>query len=346
MTLRYRAGLPGLRAWLAVASVLLASCTDRPPDGPATARYSREQVEQGRSVYNFRCYYCHGYSGDAKTLAASMLSPPPMDFQAMTPESLSLARIRNALRDGRPGTAMKPFAGVITDAEQAAVAAFVHDEFVVRKARNTRYHTEANGWPKHERYRDAYPFALGEVALTVPPETLDPALRRGRALFMETCISCHDRGKPVADHVAWESRPLSYPRNNYDHRNPAVDASTSATPFRIHDVPPKLQRPTPAQARGEKIYQENCAFCHAADGTGKNWIGAFLEPHPRDLTDHRFRASMSRERYRAVIRSGLPGSSMPAWRDVLTDAQIEDLISYIEVGFNGKTIVSAPRPGG
>jgi cytochrome c oxidase cbb3-type subunit III len=269
-----------------------------------------------------------------------------MDFQAMTPGTLGLARIRSALRDGRPGTAMKPFAGVITEDEQAAVAAFVHDEFVVRKARNTRYHTEANGWPQHERYRDAYPFALGEVALTVPPETLDPALRRGRALFMETCISCHDRGKPVADPVAWESRPLSYPRNNYDHRNPAVDASTSATPFRIHDTPPKLERPTPAQSRGERIFQENCAFCHAADGTGKNWIGAFLEPHPRDLTDPRFRASTSRERYRAVIRSGLPGSSMPAWRDVLTDAQIEDLISYIEVGFNGKTIVSAPRPGG
>jgi cytochrome c oxidase cbb3-type subunit 3 len=145
--------------------------------------------------------------------------------------------------------------------------------------------------------------------------------------------------------VTWESRPLSYPRNNYDHRNPEVDASTSATPFRIHDVPPKLDQPSAAQARGEKIYQQNCAFCHAADGTGKNWIGAFLEPHPRDLTDRRFRASMSRERYRAVIRSGLPGSSMPAWRDVLTDAQIEDLISYIEVGFDGTSIANASRRG-
>ncbi len=38
--------------------------------------------EQGRAVYNFRCYFCHGYSGDAKTLAATYLQPPPRDFSA------------------------------------------------------------------------------------------------------------------------------------------------------------------------------------------------------------------------------------------------------------------------
>ena len=38
--------------------------------------------ERGRAIYNFRCYFCHGYAGDARTLAAGMLSPSPRDFTA------------------------------------------------------------------------------------------------------------------------------------------------------------------------------------------------------------------------------------------------------------------------
>jgi cytochrome c oxidase cbb3-type subunit 3 len=231
---------------------------------------------------------------------------------------------------------MKPFAQVIDANAQEAVSAFVFDEFVLRKARNTRYHTPENGWPDHEKHRLAFPFALGEVALSEPPELLSPELQRGRRLFMETCVSCHDRGKPTGDPVTWEARPLSFPRHNYDHRKPEVDATTSATPYRLHDVRPPLHSPTPAQLRGQRLFQENCAFCHAADGTGKNWIGSFLEPHARDLTDPAFRARMSKEHYRQVIREGLAGTSMPAWKDVLSPEAVEDLIAYIEGAFGGK----------
>ena len=320
--------------WLGLPVLVLltlfgASCSRSPAPAP------KEVVERGRAVYNFRCYYCHGYSGDSKTLAATYMTPPPHNFKAATPDTLPLERILAALREGRPGTAMKPFANVIPAADLEAVAAFVFDEFVLRKAPNTRYHTPENGWPNHERYRDAGPFAQGEVALTEPPENLTPAQQRGRTLYLESCVSCHDRGQPGNDPTIWDSRPLSYPRNNYDHREPAVDATSSATPYRLHDVPPPLRHPTAGQRRGEKLFQDNCAFCHAADGTGKNWIGAFLEPHPRDLTNPQFRAAMSEPRYREVILKGVPGTSMPAWSSVLSAAQIDDLISYIEVAFRG-----------
>ena len=44
---------------------------------PATAGDSASRHQQGREIYNYRCYFCHGYSGDAKTLASSYLDPPP-----------------------------------------------------------------------------------------------------------------------------------------------------------------------------------------------------------------------------------------------------------------------------
>lgn len=324
-------------AGLLLLALQVAACSDQPPPNTkplAGSPGSPELLARGRAVYNFRCYYCHGYSGDGKTLAATYLTPAPRNFQAASAQTLPPEVILAAVRDGRPGSAMKGFSAVIPEEDIQAVTAFVFDEFVLRKAPNTRYHTPENGWPDHERYRAAFPFAQGEVALTVPAEELSPELQRGRKLYLGSCVSCHDRGKPVADPTIWDSRPVSFPRHNYDHRNPEVDASTSATPYRLHDVPPKLSGPTPTVLRGEKLFQDNCAFCHAADGTGKNWIGAFMEPHPRNLTDSTFMAGINRAYLQNAIRNGIKNTSMPAWGDVLTKAQIDDVITYIDAAFH------------
>lgn len=324
------------------AAIGLTAC-EPPTPGTAKGGKTLPQIERGRAVYNFRCYFCHGYSGNGKTLATTYLNPPPRDFTAASASDLPVSRIVAAVAEGRPGTGMRPFRDVISAAEIEDVAAFVHDEFVVRKAENTRYHTVENGWPDHERYRKAFPFARGELPLTAEWSSLTPEQQEGRSLFLATCVSCHDRGAPTAEGVVWDSRPLSYPRNNYDHRNPEVDAATSATPYRLHDVPPKLAGLNPGQRRGEKLYQDNCAFCHAADGTGKNWIGAFLEPHPRNLTDPDVMRAMDRTRLRGAIRDGLPGTSMPAWKSVLGDAEIEAIIAYIDRAFHPLAPTPASR---
>ncbi|ROR29062.1 c-type cytochrome [Inmirania thermothiophila] len=286
----------------------------------------------GREVYNFRCYYCHGYAGDARTLAARMLSPPPVDFTRADPQVLTRERMIRAVTEGRPGTAMKPFGGVLTAAEIEAVVDFVRETFMRRREPNTRYHTAANGWPDHERYRDAYPFATGELALDTPWDRLTPAQRRGKRLFLASCVSCHDAGRVQDPGPLWETEAVSFPRAGYSHRAP--DALSGATPFARHDIPPRIEGLTPLEREGERIYQANCAFCHAADGTARNWIGTFLEPHPRDLTDPEAMAGMTRARLRRVIREGLPGTSMPAWGRVLDAGQIEAVIAYISRAFH------------
>lgn len=300
-------------------------------------------VEQGRRIYNYRCYFCHGYSGDARTLAATYMSPPPASFIAATPERLDRRAIIDTLVHGRPGTAMKSFGGVLDAAGMDAVAAFVVDEFVSRKAANTRYHTAENGWPDHDRYRDAFPFARGDIPLSRSWETLSDSEASGKRLFLSSCVSCHDRGAPAPDDVAWDSRPLSFPRNNFSLAapTPRVDAMTSATPYSLHDIPPRLERPGRAERRGERIFQANCAFCHGADGTGKNWIGQFLEPHPRNLRDPAFMSAATRESLAHAIREGLPGTSMPAWKNVLSASDIAGLLAYISRAFHPLADASA-----
>ncbi|HZW12628.1 MAG TPA: c-type cytochrome [Noviherbaspirillum sp.] len=344
--------------YLAILGLLLslAACSDKPEgaasgvsssapapkqaaaaDTSMAATPQSEHLEHGRRIYNFRCYFCHGYSGNAETLASTYLTPRPRDFTKLSPEQLSRERMIETITHGRSGTAMKGFADILQPNEIAAVADFVRQEFMVSKARNTAYHTKENGWPDHERYAAAFPFATGAIKLDKPAEELTPEQRAGRRLFMSTCVSCHDRAKVEDEGVPWDSRALSYPRMGFqpgDWPPKQVDGVTSATPYHIHDRVPKIAGLTPQEKRGENLYQQNCAFCHAADGTGRNWIGTFLEPHPRDLTSPDFMAHVTRERLAGVIKEGLPGTSMPAWKSVMNESDIQAVISYISRAFH------------
>ena len=161
-------------------------------------------TERGRAVYNFRCYFCHGYSGDAKTLASTYMEKKPRDFQSAKASEFPIARIARAVRDGVPGTPMKGFRGILGDDDIAAVAAFVRSEFIEKRAPNTRYHTPENGWPNHERYAVAFPFARGEIALDADVAQLTESQKRGRELFVTTCITCHDRARVVEPGPTWE----------------------------------------------------------------------------------------------------------------------------------------------
>lgn len=296
---------------------------------------SQAVVPDARAIYNFRCYFCHGYSGDARTLAAEMLQPRPRDFSRTPMDALPRERIVAAIRDGKEGTAMKPFASLLSDAEIGALADFVLTEFMQRGALNTRYHTVANGWPRHERFNAAFPFVRGDIPLHADESSLTPAQRQGRALYFSACVSCHDVARKPDAAVTWQAEAVSYPRTGFgtgDFLDPP-DAHSGATTFARHDIPPVIEGLSETQRRGESIYQANCAFCHAADGTGKNWIGTFMVPPPRDLTSPVAMAGMSPTRLAQRIREGIPGTSMPAWGDVLSEAQIHEVVDYVHRAF-------------
>jgi cytochrome c oxidase cbb3-type subunit 3 len=296
-----------------------------------TDNISNDLHEQGRAIYNYRCYFCHGYSGDAKTLTSTYLSPAPRDFTHTDPGSLPARSMIETVKKGKPGTAMHGFSRLLDDQEITAVVEFVRREFMLEKNPNTRYHTVENGWPDHDRYRAAFPFATGSIPLDAPWQQLDPAQMRGKQLFLTSCITCHDRANVEQEGEIWQKQSISYPRNNYSHT--IIDAVSSASIYARHDIAPTVDQLTTAAVKGRVLWQQNCAFCHAADGTGENWIGSFLVPKPRDLTDADFMAGMTRESLAIRISEGLINTSMPAWKGVLSKSQINQIISYIDEAF-------------
>ncbi|MFM2068132.1 MAG: hypothetical protein RLZZ584_3041 [Pseudomonadota bacterium] len=343
--------MAGLRvramALLLVGSVAAAAAQAGVVAAAASAP-AADQVERGRAIYNARCYFCHGYSGDARTQAAAMLQPPPRDFTRAP--ALDAAAIAATVATGRPGTAMASFAGLLDEAGIAAVAAFVEAEFVRARAPNTAYHTPENGWPGHERYAQAYDYVLGRLAPDTPPGELTPAQQRGLALYRSACVSCHEPAG-VGAPLEWAARAMSYPRPGIlpggalaptvPASGPAaqrVDAVSGASVYARHDRAPALRGLDAQQRRGARLYQANCAFCHAADGSGANWIGRFMQPPARDL---RRLDAAARARLAQTIRDGLPGASMPAWRDVLGPAEIAAVAAYVRRVF----VAPPPAPG-
>lgn len=303
----------------------------------------------GRDVYNNFCYFCHGYDGDAKTVATRFLDPPPRDFTGRDSGALSRADMIRAVTRGRPGSAMTSFEPVLSREEIEAVVDFILDSFVERRRPNTRYHIAENGWFDHERYGDAFPFVLGTLPMDADDSGLTPSQRRGKWLFFSACVVCHDRARLIDDRTLWDRRTVSHPRGGYSHRAAAqhgADTVSGATLSARHDVAPVLADPTPQERRGEALFQQNCAFCHASDGTGRNWIGSFLEPHPRDLTSAAARSAMTPERLREIIRRGAPGTTMPAWGSVLDGEQIAAVAAYVEAAFfRAKPRDIVQRPG-
>ena len=110
--------------FVVAAALLVSACGRGPSVAPvreaapvAVAERTADQptLELGRKVYNFRCYFCHGYSGDARTLATTYLAPKPRDFTSTPLQALPRDAMLMAVRDGRTGTVMKGFTGIITE---------------------------------------------------------------------------------------------------------------------------------------------------------------------------------------------------------------------------------------
>ncbi len=75
---------------------------------------------------------------------------------------------------------------------------------------------------------------------------------------------------------------------------------------------------------GRELYQQNCAVCHGAQGEG-------LSGPP--LNSKQFLTTVSDEQMFSLIRTGIPGTSMPAWAQdfggLFTDQEVRQLVAFI-----------------
>jgi mono/diheme cytochrome c family protein len=84
---------------------------------------------------------------------------------------------------------------------------------------------------------------------------------------------------------------------------------------------------TEAAGAGEKVFQSNCQMCHGSDGHGDGPAGGSLDPKPKNLAVLQESAADDYLFWR--ISEGRPGTAMVAWKGILTEEQIWQVISFI-----------------
>ncbi len=92
-------------------------------------------------------------------------------------------------------------------------------------------------------------------------------------------------------------------------------------------------------AQGSRLYRQHCLHCHGLTGDGRGPTAPWVNPHPRDYRQGRFKFTSSaqdygtarkarREDLMRTLREGIEGSSMPSFR-LLPDDELEALVSYV-----------------
>ncbi|RKZ61447.1 MAG: hypothetical protein DRQ44_11770 [Gammaproteobacteria bacterium] len=83
---------------------------------------------------------------------------------------------------------------------------------------------------------------------------------------------------------------------------------------------------------GQQIYDDNCAVCHGTDGRGEGTITKVYDMEPADHTDASSMNLMSNEKIYSIISDGSKGAKlMPGWKNILSEKEIGDVISYIRL---------------
>lgn len=93
-----------------------------------------------------------------------------------------------SIKNGRQGTAMEAFRGILADEEIESVVAFIRYVFIEKKFKNINYHSPENQWYDFEK---RHPEAIKYFLYEGDESHLTEELKIGKDIFESTCITCH-----------------------------------------------------------------------------------------------------------------------------------------------------------
>jgi DMSO reductase family type II enzyme heme b subunit len=89
--------------------------------------------------------------------------------------------------------------------------------------------------------------------------------------------------------------------------------------------------------QGKVVYEKWCAQCHGDEGAGDGPAAPYLLPRPRDFTTALYQVRSTASGLlptdpdiMRAIDDGLPGTSMPGWKDKLSSGDRRALLAYIK----------------
>jgi mono/diheme cytochrome c family protein len=105
------------------------------------------------------------------------------------------------------------------------------------------------------------------------------------------------------------------------------DAATTPAPVPAEFAGKTNPLGADAASAGAEIFKNNCEACHGPQGHGDGPAGAALSPKPKNLPV--LASAVGDDYLYWRINTGKEGTSMIAWKGVLTEEQIWQVVSFI-----------------
>ena len=80
--------------------------------------------------------------------------------------------------------------------------------------------------------------------------------------------------------------------------------------------------------RGYCAYEAHCVACHGAAGVARQRWASGMEPQPPYLLDATQKFTPAELFW--IVRNGIKMTGMPSWKDSLTDAQVWEVVAWLE----------------
>jgi high-affinity iron transporter len=176
-----------------------------------------------------------------------------------------------------------------------------------------------------------------------------PSAERGAAIYQQSCAGCHgaDGNGQGPDASRLQPKPANFTDPAFMRGETPVDffhvltvgKPGSAMPAWGDALTPqerwnvvshlwRLAHDNRQLAEGQGIYLSHCASCHGADGAGTGVYAAHLLTPVSDLTELPRLARRTEADLFTLVRDGIPGTAMPAFR-ALTDDERWKVVAFL-----------------
>lgn len=295
-------------------------------------------LKRGGQVYAANCFVCHGGVGNGEGPWAPTLSTPARDFTDSTwMASQSDGVFFTSILRGVPGTPMPSFAGRLSERDIWAVTAYI---------RGFSPQVELDSVPgqpgdsvRTELGKEVYAaqcagchgeFGAGDGDAAKSFDTPPRALADGDWLSGRSDQQLHST---IMQGVPGTSMPAFYD----EITAPQVDAVIAY----LRQLAGVTPRANPLSGWAQENYLAYCASCHGVDGDGEGPAAGRIEPAPRTFRNPTWMAGQTDAKLQDAVRHGRPGTAMPPFGAILSDAEIARLVEYIRAFAGAEAIPGA-----
>jgi len=313
---------------------------------------------RGATLYRENCLACHGPDGSGKGEKASSPDHPVPNFTV--PQAVArytLEGMQSFLKAGHKVDTSGEWTASMSDREFKYIAMYIQDAFML-----PAYTADSSiGRKIYARTCSVCHGDAGNSASwaqsSLDPPPFDFKSYKAKKLSQRHMINTVTFGSDHTAMVGWATQlsreeitavvdyiradfifPKSRDQISLSGRNDAdipvsgkLDDAGKDGKIDMHS--PFMNGLSGNFVHGKELYEENCVPCHAKKGDGNGPRAYFIFPRPENFTGRRAKNELNRPHILNSVTSGINGTVMPSWGNVLNEQQITDITEYVFSSF-------------